>query len=92
MLQPVRSHDMECEVELTQFTKKRGKFNHKTKDGEKSDYSDLTHSPFLTQTPTCFPCLLSSPASLVLIVQLNPSPLCSVECEIMCFTKYCGSC
>lgn len=83
---------MECEVVLSQFTKKEESLTTKLKTGEKSDYSDLTHSPFLTQTPTCFPCLLSSPASLVLIVQLNPSPLCSVECEIMCFTKYCGSC
>lgn len=70
----------------------RGKFNHRSQRRER-----LTGVTWLTllfctnQTPTCFPCLLSSLASLVLIVEPNPSPLCSLECEIMCFTKYSGS-
>lgn len=69
-----------------------GKFNHRSQRRER-----LTGVTWLTllfctnQTPTCFPCLLSSLASLVLIVEPNPSPLWSLECEIMCFTKYSGS-
>lgn len=60
--------------------------------GRVAECSDLTLPPFLclTQTPTCFPCLLSSLAREVLIVDPNPSLLWPVECEIMCFNKYCG--
>lgn len=84
---------LECEMLLIQVKEVKRKVLTTKLRGEEG----LTALTWLTllfcanQTPTCFPCLLSSLASLVLIVEPNPSPLWSLNCEIMCFTKCCDS-